>query len=57
MAARHRYTTVEVARMVTAGDDDPEFLFDGSDDDFDGDLQEEGYDPLDREQGKCTLIL
>ena len=46
MAARYRYTTVEVARMVTAGDDDPEFLFDGSDDDFDGDLQEEGYDSL-----------
>ena len=43
--------------MVTAGDDDPEFLFDGSDDDFDGDLQEEEYDLFDREQGKCTVIL
>ena len=44
--------------MVTAEcDDDAEFLFTGSDNDFDADLQEEEYDLLDREQGKCTVII
>ena len=58
MAAGHSYlTSVEVCRMVTAdGEDDTEFLLTGSDDDFDADLQEE-YDPLDREQGKCRVMM
>ena len=58
MAAGHSYfTSVEVRSMVTAdGEDDTEFLFTGSDDDFDADLQEE-YDPLDRKQGKYRVLI
>ena len=47
-SSSQHYTVGEVCNMIT---DDHKFLFSGSDDDFDmGDL-EEGYDPLDREQG------
>ncbi len=42
--------------MVT-GEGDNEFLFPGSDDDFDADLLEDEYDPLDREQGKYTKLI
>ncbi len=43
------YTAGEVCDIIA--DDDHEFLFSGSDDDFDlGELEDE-YDALDREQG------
>ena len=53
----HYYTASEVGDLVAAGeDDDTEFLFPGSDDDFDAGLDEE-LDPLDREQGKYTCVM
>ena len=56
MAARpEHFTASQVGEIVTADtEDDREFIFPGSDDDFDaGQLEEEyDYDPLGREQGK-----
>lgn len=49
-AGSQYYTAGEICDMIT--DDNHEFWFPGSDDDFDiGDLQED-LDALDREQGK-----
>lgn len=53
MASGSQYFTAsEVGDLVTGqgGEDDPEFLFPGSDDEFDGDVDDD-YGPLDREQG------
>lgn len=51
------YTASEVGDLVTAREDnDTEFLFPGSDDDFDAGLDDE-LDPLDREQGKYTCVI
>ena len=43
------FTASEVGNIVTREVDDPEYIFPGSDDDFDASL--DIYDPLDREQG------
>ena len=52
MAARSpHFTALEVGTLVTEGDDDTEFLFPGSDDDFN--VVDIEYDPLEREQGVC----
>ena len=51
----HYFTASEVCDIVTAGEeDDPEYIFPGSDDDFDMSELDEGYDPLQREQGNVT---
>ena len=57
MTARSpHFTAFEVGTLVTAeGDDDTEFLFPGSDDDFN--VLDVEYNPLDREQGKYVDIL
>ena len=47
-AGSHYYTAAEVGDFITT--DDTEFLFPGSDDDFDAGMDDE-LDPLDREQG------
>lgn len=56
MTARSpHFTALEVGTLVTAeGDDDTEFLFPGSEDDFD--VLDEEYNPLDREQGKYVDV-
>ena len=53
MAAGHQFFTAsEVGHLLTEHEDnDGEFLFLGSDDDFDTSL-DVVYDPLEREQGK-----
>ena len=51
MATRPEFFTAsEVGNIVTGEVDDPEYIFPGSDDDFDASL-DDIYDPLDREQG------
>ena len=53
MAAGSHFTPLEVCDMIAGEEgDDAEFLFPGSDDDFDAGMLEDEYDPLDREQGK-----
>lgn len=44
------YTASQVGSLLTTQDDDTEFIFSGSDDDFDAGDDE--YDPLERAQGK-----
>ena len=47
MASRHPvFTAAQVGGLL---DDDTEFIFSGSDDDFD--FSADDYDPLEREQG------
>ena len=57
MASGSQYfTATEVCDIVTAEDeDDPEYIFPGSDDDFDMSLGEEEYDALQREQGNSNM--
>ena len=54
MAARSPFTASQVGNIVTDEVEDQEFLFSGSDDDFDAGLLDDDYDPLEREQGKHT---
>jgi len=50
------FTASEVGNIITAEeDDDVEFIFSGSDDDFEADTLEEAYDPLQREQSNYTM--
>ena len=46
------YTASQVGSLL---DDDTEFIFSGSDDDFDAGIDDE-YDPLERAQGKKIYI-
>ena len=56
------FTASEVGNIVVGEDDDPEYIFPGSDDDFDASL-DDIQDPLDREQGivvtdyKCMYMI
>ena len=55
-AGSHSLTASKVGDLVTAeGNDDTEFLFPRSDDDFDASLEDE-YDPVDREQVKQPTL-
>ena len=57
MARRQQiFTALEVTNIVTGEDDDPEYIFPGSDDDFDASL-DDIQDPLDREQGIILFIV
>ena len=58
MAAGSQYFTAsQVGDLVTGErEDDPKFLFPGSDDDFNAHV-DDNYDPLDREQGKNRSII
>lgn len=51
----HHFTADEVCDLLTEEGGDHEFVFPGSDDDFDASEVELEYDPLDREQGKQTV--
>ena len=47
MARRKQiFTALEVTNIVTGEDDDPEYIFPGSDDDFDASLDDDIQDPL-----------
>ena len=51
------FTASQVGDLITGeGEDDHEFLFPGSDDDFDAGMDDD-YDPLDREQGKNRSVI
>lgn len=52
MAVRSPHFTASQAGDLVTAEDDTEFLFSGSDDDFDAGLLVDEHDPLDREQGK-----
>ena len=51
----HHFTAAEVCDLLTGVGEDHEFIFPGSDDDFDMSEVEFERDPLDREQGKQTI--
>ena len=54
MASRQQvFTASQVGSLL---DEDTEFVFSGSDDDFDVDLDEE-FDPLEREQGNDQSVI
>ena len=55
MARKETFTALEVTNIVTGEDDDPEYIFPGSDDDFDASL-DDIQDPLDREQGNIYSL-
>ena len=54
-SSAHHFTVDEVCDLVAGAGEDQEYIFPGSDDDFDvGELEYE-YDPLDRAQGKQSI--
>jgi len=56
-AGSHYFTASQVGDLVTGeGEDDAEFLFPGSDDDFDACVDDD-YDPLGRDQDKNRSII